>query len=212
MKQCKPVTVKGANGEEMISDTMVQGVEWWCNGQSFSTDMRILKLGAYDAILGYDWLKAHSPMTCDWELKTMEFLHKGVQVKVQGVRQPQQNYLAEISCVQLEKWLKGNEVWAMAVVEAYQAQSLQGEAVKDTMIQQLLTEYQDVFSDPKTLPPTRAFDHTVPLVPGAIPVNSKPYRYSPLHKDEIEKQVAGLLDSGLIEESCNPFASPVLLV
>jgi hypothetical protein len=35
--------------------------------------MRVLDIGVYDAILGYDWLKSHSPMICHWKLKTIEF-------------------------------------------------------------------------------------------------------------------------------------------
>jgi hypothetical protein len=49
-------------------------------------------------------------------------------------------------------------------------------------------------------------------MPGVVPVNAKPYRYSPLHKDKIEKQVKTLLQNGLIVASTSPFASPVLLV
>jgi hypothetical protein len=43
-------------------------------------------------------------------------------------------------------------------------------------------------------------------------VNSIPYRYSPFHKDEIERQVNALLEAGLITPSVSPFASLVLLV
>lgn len=43
-------------------------------------------------------------------------------------------------------------------------------------------------------------------------MNSRSYRYSPFHKNEIERQVASLLESGLIVPSVSPFASPVLLV
>jgi hypothetical protein len=49
-------------------------------------------------------------------------------------------------------------------------------------------------------------------LPGSVPVNSKPYHYSPHHKSEIEQQVQELLQAGLITHSHNPFASPVLLV
>jgi hypothetical protein len=79
-------------------------------------------------------------------------------------------------------------------------------------IQHLLEEYADVFEDPRTLPPSRFHDHHIPLLPNVVPVNSKPYRYSPLHKDEIENQVKALLAAGLIVPSTSPFASPVLLV
>jgi hypothetical protein len=37
----------------------------------------VLELDAYDAILGYDWLKIHNPMICHWELKHWNFRNKG---------------------------------------------------------------------------------------------------------------------------------------
>jgi hypothetical protein len=55
------------------------------------------------------------------------------------------------------------------------------------IIQQVLLEFEDVFAEPSVLPPHRQYDHTVPLLLGANPVNAKPYRYFPLHKDEIER-------------------------
>lgn len=79
-------------------------------------------------------------------------------------------------------------------------------------IDNLIAEFQDIFQEPKELPPPRAYDHTISLLPDAAPVNSRPYRYSPLHKDEIERQVKELLSAGLIIPSTSPFASPVLLV
>jgi len=75
-----------------------------------------------------------------------------------------------------------------------------------------LDKYQEIFQDPKKLPLERAYDHTILLLPMAIPVNAWPYRYSPLHKDEIERQVREMLTAGLIIPSTSPFASPVLLV
>jgi hypothetical protein len=43
-------------------------------------------------------------------------------------------------------------------------------------------------------------------------VNACPYRYSPQHKDEIERQVTAMLQAGVIVPSMSPFASPILLV
>jgi hypothetical protein len=53
-------------------------------------------------------------------------------------------------------------------------------------IEHLILQYKDIFQIPTTLPPHRIHDHPIPLLPGSIPVNSKPYHYSPHHKTEIE--------------------------
>lgn len=49
-------------------------------------------------------------------------------------------------------------------------------------------------------------------MPGAAPVNIRTYKYSLAQKDEIEKQVAVMLQQGIIRPSVSPYASPVLLV
>lgn len=77
---------------------------------------------------------------------------------------------------------------------------------------EVLTEFVARFQEPTSLPPHRDFDHNIPLIPGARPVNKKPYRYSPQQKDEIEKQVVQMLNQVIIQSSSSPFASPVLLV
>jgi hypothetical protein len=80
------------------------------------------------------------------------------------------------------------------------------------VIQQVLADYEEVFAEPSELPPHREYDHAIPLLPGSAPVNAMPYRYSPLHKDELERQVKRLLNSGFVTTSTSPYASPVLLV
>jgi hypothetical protein len=79
-------------------------------------------------------------------------------------------------------------------------------------IQDLLSQFKEIFLEPRSLPPRRAVDHQIPLIPGAEPVNIRPYRYSPQQKNEIEQQVKEMLQSGVIQFSSSPFASYVLLV
>jgi hypothetical protein len=79
-------------------------------------------------------------------------------------------------------------------------------------LQSLLDSYADLFQPPTSLPPSRACDHEIPLIPGATPVFVRPYRYPPKLKDEIEKQVQDMLSQGLIWHSNSPFSSLVLLV
>lgn len=170
--------------------------------------MRVLPLGAYDAILGYDWLKLHSPMSCHWEERTISFMEQGNEIILKGVPPPSHRP-QEVPVHQVVKWFKGNDVWALAVVEEIHAVQ---EAAANDQIQQWLTDFQDVFRQPTSLPPSRVYDHHIPLLPNVVPVNSKPYKHSPQHKDEIEKQVKELLAAGLITDSTIPFASPMLLV
>ena len=170
--------------------------------------MRVLNLRAFDSILGYDWLALHSPMTCYWHNKTLEFLHNGQLVSLQGIVSSNHS-VQSWSAQQLLKLYKGNDIWAFVLVSKDKEEQ---SSPPQPEIQTLLDEYKDVFSYPKTLPPSRPYDHTIPLIPGAVPVNSKPYRYSPQQKYEIERQVQEMLASGLIGSSTSPFASPVLLI
>lgn len=50
-----------------------------------------------------------------------------------------------------------------------------GEMTSD--LRGILESYDDVFQKPKGLPPSRVQDHSIHLIPGAQPVNVKPYRY-----------------------------------
>src|SRR5262249_47558015 len=79
-------------------------------------------------------------------------------------------------------------------------------------INNVLTEYQDVFPEPKSLPPKRVYDHKIPLKLGSQPVNIRPYRYHHSQKNAIEKLVSEMLQASTIQISHRPYASPVLLV
>jgi hypothetical protein len=211
---CPTRRVKLANGQQMSTNKMVTQLQCYCQGQSFSTDMIVLYMQPYDAILGYDWLSTHSPMQCDWQAKTIEFLENGRPVKLKGLTSPPLQ-VSTISAIKVYISTKGNDIWAFVLVD--QVLPPPGTTTKDSKklpetIQDLLVVYKDVFTDPQALPPSRAYDHAIPTLPGSQPINSKPYHYSPQHKTEIEHQVQNLLQSGLITHSHSPYASPVLLV
>lgn len=208
--------VQVANGHKVISDKQVKDFEWWIQGHTFKVDAKVLDLAAYDLILGMDWLEEYSPMTCDWLAKWIEFDYHGSWVKFQGIMAHTTTQLAEISREQLYKWYKGNDIWAMVILSPVPKDDplLEQYIVNGipAPVQQAIHDHADLFQPINELPPNRVFDHAISLLPDSVPVNCRPYRYSPQQKDEIEKQVATMLRAGTVIPSLSPFASPVLLV
>jgi hypothetical protein len=189
----------------MTSDSQVCELQWFYDGHMFSDTMRILDIGAYDAILGKDWLDRCGPMMCHWAYKRLEFEHNGEQVTVQGLDTQRQAELTGIYAATLQELLSTEEVWAMAVLDSTSPVS---PTVVAPDFQALLSEFEDIFSAPTTLPPRRALDHAITLDSTAQPVNSCPYCYSPLQKDEIKRQVQEMIAATLITTSMSLFALP----
>lgn len=79
-------------------------------------------------------------------------------------------------------------------------------------LDQLLTEFSDLFAEPTSLPPQRIRDHRIFLKDGSNPVNVRPYRYPNYQKGEIERLVQEMLTAGIIRASNSPYSSPVVLV
>ena len=46
----------------------------------------------------------------------------------------------------------------------------------------------------------------------APPIKQRPYRTTPDHREEIDRQVDDILQKGIIQESLSPWSSPVVLV
>jgi hypothetical protein len=59
---------------------------------------------------------------------------------------------------------------------------------------------------------TNAVKHSITIVPGTSPTNTRSYRLPEAQKAEIEKQVDEMLEKGVIEQSNSPWNSPLLIV
>jgi hypothetical protein len=104
--------VKLANGSLVLCDQQVQQLEWMTQDYTFSTTMRVLELGGYDAVLGMDWLKSHSPMTVDWFGKTLKIPHNGSEAHMVGIEPSSSLSLAlnSITVEQVRKAYAGNDI------------------------------------------------------------------------------------------------------
>lgn len=80
------------------------------------------------------------------------------------------------------------------------------------LMQDLLEEFNILFTEPQCLPPQRSLDHRIHLQPGTPPIAVRPYRYAHAQKDELENQCKDMLQKGTICPSSSAFSAPVLLV
>lgn len=151
-------------------------------------------------------------MHVNWRQKTLQFQYQQHQVCLKGVT-ANTAICSQLTAAQVRGLVHHNSVAQAVELCMLSSSTDSSESVPvPTEIAQVLEEFASVFEEPKGLPPERAFDHSITLLPGAKPVNLRPYRYNPAQKDEIERQVADMLQNGVIQPSSSPFSSPVLLV
>lgn len=204
----KPIKVKVANGQIITGTEFIPDCYWSCQGASFNTAMKVIPLHCYDVILGIEWLQSQSPMHVDWNAKWIEVNQEKTKRKLFGVT-ADTTKCHLMSQAELQVAGQQGSLWYFVQVYAVDHQVSK---TTPPVICQLVTNYEELFQEPKGLPPQRLYDHKIPLLPGATPAKLRPYRYNPMQKSEIEKQVAELLKQGVLQLSASPFAAPALLV
>ena len=110
-------------------------------------------------------------------------------------------------------WVTDPQEEAMVnLTEARSGPSAPGTRTAD--LHGLLHEYRDTLPDelPARLPPERQIDHEIDLLPDAKPPSRKPYRLPQPTLNELQRQLAALLDKGFIQPSRSPFGAPVFFV
>ena len=81
-------------------------------------------------------------------------------------------------------------------------------------LKKLISEYSDVFPEalPTGLPPARATDHAIHLLPASHPPRHRIYRVPNADKAELKKTIDDLLLAGHIERAQSPYGAGVLFV
>jgi hypothetical protein len=169
--------------------------------------MFAIDMGGCDIVLGADWLRTLGPILINFKALTMQFDQEGHQYKFQGITA---GSLEVISSHRMEKLFKKGHSGVIAQLHAIQA-TKKSPVPHD--LQALISKHQMVFSTPQGLPPSYGVhDNSIPLVPGILPPNIRPYRHSFSQKNEIEKMVQELLNASIIRPSMSPYSSPIVMV
>jgi hypothetical protein len=77
---------------------------------------------------------------------------------------------------------------------------------------EVVNQYDDMFQEPKGLPPERAIQHETQLQQDCPLLNIGMYRMSVMENDEINKQIQELFEKGVIMPNTSPCGSPIVLV
>ncbi|XP_019257786.1 PREDICTED: uncharacterized protein LOC109236005 [Nicotiana attenuata] len=210
IQNIKPQLVQVADGREIPTDKMCKGFKWLMQGIMFEDDFLVFPIEKSDLVLGIQWLYPLEDIKFNFRKLLIESEYKGKLLTLKGI----QPTFKAVDAKSFEKMsVEGSQFFMVRVKSEGETIELitSSETEPDEVIQ-LLGEYSDVFGEPQQLPLSRGvFDHHIPLLEGSTPVNSRPYRYSPIKKDVIEKMVQDLVSQGIIQYSSSPYASPVVL-
>jgi hypothetical protein len=196
-----------ANGGSMKCGRRCENVRLQISDFHIKSHMFSIDMGGCDIVLGADWLRNLGPILINFHKLTMKFDQGGHQYKFQGITTGSPKVIISH---RMEKLLKKGHSGVIAQLHAIQATKTPP-VPQD--LQAILSKHQMVFSTPQGLPPSHGVhDHSIPLVPGSLPPNIRPYRHPFAQKNEIEKMVQELLIVGVIHPSMSPYSSLVIMV
>lgn len=66
-----------ADGNQLPGQFICKGFKWRFQGAEFTSDMLVISLGAYDLVLGIQWLSTMGTVKWDFKKLQMEFQHGG---------------------------------------------------------------------------------------------------------------------------------------
>ena len=144
-------------------------------------DMLVIRLDDFDLILGIEFMRKNQivPIPHLDGAMVMQESSPCFVPCVHPFGKEEKKKTAEISSVVVEKGLKrGEETYLAALLEIKEDKAIE---VPD-QVAELLRDFVDVMPSelPKNLPPRRAIDHRIELLPGSSPPSRPLYRMSPL--------------------------------
>ncbi|XP_061352732.1 uncharacterized protein LOC133297581 [Gastrolobium bilobum] len=207
MSSDRKFDVMVGNGQTLKCEGFWQGVPVQIQQHIFLVVFYVLPIHGADMVLGVQWLQILGPVVLDYSKLTMEFAWAGETIKLQGDK-----HAGPISLNQFRKLQHRGQV--ASLFQLTLLDSVISEPPPDNCpeVQLILSDFEELFNEPKEIPPYRVLDHEIHLQPQVSPINVRPYRYPHYQNVEIEKQVQQMLDSGFIRLSTSLFSSPVLSV
>lgn len=128
-------------------------------------------------ILGVAWLATLGEKKVNGSTMTMTFLNQGSAVEVRADPSLAKTLISPRTLLKVAEVEAVSLLW---VIESSKEPQKYEQVLTETQqdqLQQLLKEFEQVFTVPERLPPNRDVDHSIPIKGGTDPVNVRPYRY-----------------------------------
>ncbi|GAV64995.1 RVP_2 domain-containing protein [Cephalotus follicularis] len=170
---CKPFKVLVGNGEAIYCTKQCKGIKLQLQDIDFVYDLYVLPFKGSDIVLGFEWLETLGPiltyykklsMKFDWQGKSLELLGESIK------------HSQPLQLQHLRRLSSCGSIASMFYLKAVQVEGSVQQTIPEMSegIQQLLSEFHQVFDEPKQLPPSRENDHRIHLISGSTAVNVKP--------------------------------------
>lgn len=96
------------------------------------------------------------------------------------------------------------------LTEKLRTENLNSEEIRE--LTKLIRNFKNVFHiEGENLTAAVKYRHRIPTI-NEIPIYSRTYRFPEIHKDEVERQITEMLESGIITKSCSPYNAPIWVV
>ncbi|XP_031494887.1 uncharacterized protein LOC116260570 [Nymphaea colorata] len=205
----RSLTVVVGNGARLTCQHVCRAVNLMMQGDLFIVDLLVLPIEGADVVLGIQWLETLGDIVWNFARMRMRFQkgEGGMNVTLRGIK-PNVSPKVALKIIAAQHLA----CWVISVATDVPPAAENDDEQVPLEIQHLLRQFEDVFVEPKGLPPPRSYDHQINLTHGTEPINVRPYRYGYVQKSEIERLVKEMLEGGIIRPSSSPYSSPVLLV
>lgn len=201
------------DGYSLLGQGVVRAIPLRLSGHEIPVDVFVAPIKGADIVLGASWLATLGAHVADYSIAMLRIYRDGQFLTLQGC---QHTLPIPMQYNHMRRCLLSDGVDLLYALEFNVAEkcTLAFVLPENTPpdLGHLLTQFADVFGEPKGLPPVRPHEHSITLIPGAGPVKVRPYRYPFSQKNQIELMVDDMLREGIIQPSLSPFSAPVLLV
>uniref|UniRef100_A0A8R7VF59 Reverse transcriptase domain-containing protein n=1 Tax=Triticum urartu TaxID=4572 RepID=A0A8R7VF59_TRIUA len=205
----RAVTVAG--GGTLWSGAFVPTTTFVAGNTKFEQQFRVLDLPGHDMVLGSDWMANHNPVSFHYNPRQITVMqNKFTLVTIKAC-----DTIAEATPIEAAEVDKLMAAGAPGHVLHLIRDTTMKKPANNTIpppVEEVIQQFPEVFQEPKGLSPKRSHEHKIPLKEKEKPPNSRPYRVPHMQRNELERQIDGMLRDKIIRASESPYSSPAILV